>query len=103
MWIHHSLWLDEDPLPVPPASFGTAAYWRWLSARTLAAKADAMTTTQPRPLVVALTDVTPHETLTLHLEDSHEEGHHAAEDRELRASEDGQAREGPAERARTRR
>lgn len=29
---------EEDPLPVPPANFGTAAYWRWLSARTLAAR-----------------------------------------------------------------
>jgi hypothetical protein len=25
-----------DPLPVPPAPFGSTAYWRWLSALTLA-------------------------------------------------------------------
>lgn len=36
MFIHDSLWLDEDPLPVPPANFGTMAYWRWHSARVLA-------------------------------------------------------------------
>ena len=66
MWIHASAWLDEDPLPVPPAAFGTAAYWRWTSARTLAAK-EAMTTTQPQPLTVTLTDVDPPETLILTL------------------------------------
>lgn len=27
-----------DPLPVPPAPAGTAEYWRWLSAATLAAR-----------------------------------------------------------------
>jgi hypothetical protein len=27
-----------DPLPMPPAAFGTAAYWRWLSAETLKAR-----------------------------------------------------------------
>lgn len=36
MGIHPDLWLDEDPLPTPPAAYGTTAYWRWLSARTLA-------------------------------------------------------------------
>lgn len=36
MWA--SMWFDEDPLPVPPANFGTTLYWRWLSARTLAAR-----------------------------------------------------------------
>lgn len=39
MWIHGDLWLDEDPIVVPPALFGTAVYWRWLSARTLARRA----------------------------------------------------------------
>lgn len=39
MWIHHSLWIDCDPLPVPPAPFGTTAFWRWQSALTLARRA----------------------------------------------------------------
>lgn len=29
------LWLDEDPLPTPPAPYGTTAYWRWRSQQTL--------------------------------------------------------------------
>jgi hypothetical protein len=37
MWMH-DIW-DEDPLPVPPAAYGTATYWRWLTARTLALRA----------------------------------------------------------------
>lgn len=36
MWIHASLWLDEDPLSTPFGAFGTAAWWRWYTARTLA-------------------------------------------------------------------
>lgn len=35
MWVHVSLW-PVDPLPMPPAPFGTTAYWRWWSAQTLA-------------------------------------------------------------------
>lgn len=38
MWTHPDLW-DEDPLPMPPAPYGTTVYWRWQSARTLAKKA----------------------------------------------------------------
>ena len=37
MWIHADLW-RVDPLPVPPAPYGTTQYWRWLSALTLAAR-----------------------------------------------------------------
>lgn len=36
MWIVLRDFWTEDPLPTPPANFGTAGYWRWLSARTLA-------------------------------------------------------------------
>lgn len=34
MWMH-DLW-EIDPLPVPPAAFGTTAYYRWLSQQILA-------------------------------------------------------------------
>lgn len=36
MW-SHDLW-DIDPLPMPPAPFGTAEFWRWLSVQTLNAR-----------------------------------------------------------------
>ena len=38
MWIHADCWLEMDPLPMPPAPFGTAAWWRWRSAETLKAR-----------------------------------------------------------------
>ena len=38
MWIHSILW-ERDPLPVPPAPFGTMAFWRWWSALVLAERA----------------------------------------------------------------
>jgi hypothetical protein len=31
-------WFTFDPLPVPPAPFGTMQYWRWYSALTLEAR-----------------------------------------------------------------
>lgn len=37
MWTH-SLWFGMDPLPVPPATYGTTAWWRWWTALTLAAR-----------------------------------------------------------------
>lgn len=41
MWMIPALWLDEDPLPVPPDVFGTTAFWRWWSARVLAQRRQA--------------------------------------------------------------
>ncbi len=31
-------WFTCDPLPVPPALYPTAEYWRWLSRITLEAR-----------------------------------------------------------------
>lgn len=38
MWSHVIDWWDIDPLPVPSTALWTAAYWRLLSVRTLAAR-----------------------------------------------------------------